>query len=31
MERLNHPYIIRMLETIDSTKRVHIVMEFAGG
>ena len=31
MEKLNHPYVIRMLETIDSPKRVHIVMEYAGG
>lgn len=31
MERLNHPNIIRQLEMIDSMKRIHIVMEFAGG
>jgi hypothetical protein len=31
MEQLNHPNLIRMLETIDSPKRIHIVMEFAGG
>ncbi len=31
MERLNHPHLIRMLEMIDSPKRIHIVMEFAGG
>ena len=29
MEQLNHPNLIRMLETIDSPKRVHIVMEYA--
>ena len=31
MERLNHPHLIRMLEMIDSPKRIHIVMEYAGG
>lgn len=31
MERMNHPHIIRMLECIESPKRVHIVMEYAGG
>lgn len=31
MERLNHPHIIRELEMIDSPKRIHIVMEYAGG
>ena len=31
MERLNHPYVIRMLEMIDSPKRIHIIMEYAGG
>lgn len=31
MERLNHPHVIRMLEMIDSPKRIHIVMEHAGG
>ena len=31
MEQLNHPHLIRMLESIDTPKRVHIVMEFAGG
>ncbi len=31
MEQLNHPNLIRLLETIDSPKRIHIVMEFAGG
>ena len=31
MERLNHPHIIRELEMIDSPKRIHIAMEYAGG
>lgn len=31
MERMNHPHIIRLLETFDSPKRIHIVMEYAGG
>lgn len=31
MEQLNHPNLVRMLETIDSPKRIHIVMEYAGG
>ena len=31
MEKLNHPHIIQMLEMIDSPKRIHIVMEHAGG
>ena len=31
MERMNHPNIIRMLETLESPKRIHIVMEHAGG
>jgi hypothetical protein len=31
MERLNHPYVVRLLETIENAKRIHIVMEFAGG
>ena len=31
MERLNHPYVIRLFETIESTKRVHLVMELASG
>lgn len=31
MERLNHPHLIRHLEMIDSSKRIHIVMEYAGG
>ena len=28
---MNHPHIIRMLETLESPKRIHIVMEHAGG
>jgi serine/threonine protein kinase len=31
MEHLNHPCIIREFEMIDSPKRIHIVMEYAGG
>ena len=31
MERLNHPYVVRLLETIENAKRIHIVMEYAGG
>jgi serine/threonine protein kinase len=31
MERLNLPHTIRELEMIDSVKRIHIVMEYAGG
>jgi serine/threonine protein kinase len=31
MERLNHRNVIRLFETIESAKRVHIVMEFCGG
>ena len=31
MERLNHPYVVRLFETIESTKRVHLVMEIASG
>ena len=31
MERLNHPHVVRLLEVIDSPKRVHIVMEYSGG
>lgn len=31
MERLNHPNVIRLLETLESPKRIHIVMEYAGG
>jgi serine/threonine protein kinase len=31
MEKLDHPLIIRFLETIESAKRIHLVMEFMGG
>jgi serine/threonine protein kinase len=31
MERLNHPHIIRELETFESSRRVHIVMEYVAG
>jgi len=31
MERLNHPHVIRELETFESPRRVHIVMEYVAG
>ena len=31
MERLNHPHIIRELETFESSRRIHIVMEYVSG
>ncbi|CAM9445170.1 unnamed protein product, partial [Chrysoparadoxa australica] len=31
MERLNHPRIARLFESVESSKRIHIVMEYASG
>jgi serine/threonine protein kinase len=31
MEKLNNPRVIRLFETIESPKRIHIVMEYLGG
>ena len=28
MERLNHPRLIRLFETLESPKRIHLVMEY---
>jgi serine/threonine protein kinase len=31
LHRLNNPFCLRMFETIDTPKRIHIVTEFCGG
>ncbi|CAB1099993.1 unnamed protein product [Ectocarpus sp. CCAP 1310/34] len=31
MEKLNHPRVIRLFETAESSKRIHLVMEYADG
>eukprot|EP00903_Cladosiphon_okamuranus_P012027 g11292.t1 len=31
MEKLNHPRVIRLFETAESSKRIHLVMEYANG
>jgi len=31
MEKLNHPSLIRLFETLESPKRIHLVMEYTGG
>lgn len=31
LQRLNHPHVLRMFETIDTPKRIHIATEFCSG
>lgn len=31
LEKLNHPNIIKLIETVDSPRQLHLVMECAGG
>lgn len=31
LEKLNHPHIIKLLETVDAPRQLHLVMEYAGG
>ncbi len=30
MERLDHPLVIRLFETVESSRRIHLVMEYLG-
>jgi len=31
MEKMNHPSLIRLFETLESPKRIHLVMEYTSG